>query len=765
MKKLYFSLLSLMLISVVGFAQVSKPLVSHAKQADASKLYITGSQSMKGGEITTCPANSLFSSAYDAPSSAGTSEVNANGSNYQIATSFQTVGGTIETVHIWMLSMINTGSWATCDGDPMHVNVTFYENNAGAVGDVYATFTDITPTITPANLTLFGSYPVSFMSITLPSSVDLANGFVSVQGTTPSAGTDCWLMWVNAPNGGGTSYQSTDGVWGASGIGYTVCLEGTPAACPAPMNFQAINPDLNSIGLSWEQLGAPTAWNIEYGETGFTPTGTPTVSGVTENPYTVTGLDASTSYDFYIQADCGSIWVGPLTAATTACEAATACDYVFNLTDSYGDGWNGNFVTVLQDGIEIAVVTLGAGASGTQSVTLCPALPISLVWNLPAGDSWPEEAGFTLLNPYGEQLATYPATYFASTATGTEIFAFTSDCTPPACPMPTNLTATGITTTGASLGWTEAGSATAWNIEWGVFGFTQGAGTTVAASTNPYALGGLTAGTTYQFYVQADCGGAESIWAGPFTFSTACAIATTLNEGFEATVPPICWATFQNGAGTQMWASEGTIFNSGAKSAAAYYEGSGGENQQWLVTGQITVPVNHKLTFYTRDYFTTDYLSVLRVLVSTDADPTNTAAYTQLLQLAETDVTNANFTMFQIDFSEYAGQNVFIAFVMVDDDGDNWYLDVVKLEPNVGINNNVASNITMYPNPSNGIVTIANAEGASIEVLNVMGQVIASFNANSSLTTFDATNLSNGNYVVRIVKDNNTTVKTLNIIK
>ena len=117
MKKLYFSLLSLMLISVVGFAQVSKPLVSHAKQADASKLYITGSQSMKGGEITTCPANSLFSRPYDSPSSASTSEVNANGSNYQIATSFQTVGGTIETVHIWMLSMINTGSWATCDGD------------------------------------------------------------------------------------------------------------------------------------------------------------------------------------------------------------------------------------------------------------------------------------------------------------------------------------------------------------------------------------------------------------------------------------------------------------------------------------------------------------------------------------------------------------------------------------------------------------------------------------------------------------------------
>jgi hypothetical protein len=42
------------------------------------------------------------------------------------------------------------------------------------------------------------------------------------------------------------------------------------------------------------------------------------------------------------------------------------------------------------------------------------------------------------------------------------------------------------------------------------------------ATVNPHALSGLTANTTYQFYVQADCGttNGTSTWAGPFSFTT-----------------------------------------------------------------------------------------------------------------------------------------------------------------------------------------------------------------------------------------------------
>gem|GEM_PF-2389442 len=255
------------------------------------------------------------------------------------------------------------------------------------------------------------------------------------------------------------------------------------------------------------------------------------------------------------------------------------------------------------------------------------------------------------------------------------------------CPKPENLTVSAITTSSASLGWTETGAATLWNIEWGEIGFTQGSGTMITGvDVNPYTLNGLSSGTMYDFYVQSDCGsGDNSLWAGPYTFATECEIATSLDEGFEDAVPPLCWITFQAGAGTKTWQQNTSVYLEGVASAAASWESSGGENQQWLVTGRITVPTSHNLTFYARDYLSSEYNSVLRIMISTDADPNNTGAYTQLLELAESDVNSSSFTKFDVNLSSYAGQDVFIAFVMVDNNGDRWYLDVVKLEPRVPV--------------------------------------------------------------------------------
>ena len=61
-----------------------------------------------------------------------------------------------------------------------------------------------------------------------------------------------------------------------------------------------------------------TSWDIELGETGFTPTGAPTATGVT-NPYNYVGLTEGTTYDWYVRADCGgpySSWEGPSTFTT-----------------------------------------------------------------------------------------------------------------------------------------------------------------------------------------------------------------------------------------------------------------------------------------------------------------------------------------------------------------------------------------------------------------------------------------------------------------
>ena len=88
-------------------------------------------------------------------------------------------------------------------------------------------------------------------------------------------------------------------------------------------SFNAGNVTSSSADLSWTALGTETAWNIQYGAAGFTP-GSGTMVNVTTNPYTLTGLtSAQTSYDYWVQADCGggttSAYVGPYTFTTQLC--------------------------------------------------------------------------------------------------------------------------------------------------------------------------------------------------------------------------------------------------------------------------------------------------------------------------------------------------------------------------------------------------------------------------------------------------------------
>jgi allantoicase len=73
--------------------------------------------------------------------------------------------------------------------------------------------------------------------------------------------------------------------------------------------------------------------------------------------------------------------------------------------------------------------------------------------------------------------------------------------------------------------------------------------------------------------------------------------------------------------------------------------------------------------------------------------------------------------------------------------------------------------VEMYPNPTNGIVNFTNVENATIEVYNMMGQVVASIENATDNATIDLSTVANGNYVVRIVKDGAVATSKLNIVK
>ena len=84
----------------------------------------------------------------------------------------------------------------------------------------------------------------------------------------------------------------------------------------------------------------------------------------------------------------------------------------------------------------------------------------------------------------------------------------------------------------------------------------------------------------------------------------------------------------------------------------------------------------------------------------------------------------------------------------------------------IGINDDfVSEDVNIYPNPTTGLLNITNVAGASVSVYNLMGQVIATIESTSNLTTIDMSSYSEGTYIVRIVNGAEVTTQKVNIVR
>ncbi|WP_167856384.1 fibronectin type III domain-containing protein [Hymenobacter metallicola] len=113
------------------------------------------------------------------------------------------------------------------------------------------------------------------------------------------------------------------------------------------------------------------------------------------------------------------------------------------------------------------------------------------------------------------------AGYSSSSVAG----AFSICVTPPTtCVAPTNLAVSGITQTEATLSWSVTSGTGPFTVEYGPTGFTPGSAqsTTVTTTNNLIQLTTLAPGSTYQFYVTQNCGGASgsSLRSSPAAFTT-----------------------------------------------------------------------------------------------------------------------------------------------------------------------------------------------------------------------------------------------------
>ena len=289
--------------------------------------------------------------------------------------------------------------------------------------------------------------------------------------------------------------------------------------CSGVGNVFSSNITTNSADISWTPGINDSLWNMEYGLSGFSLGGGTQLINLQNASTIINSLQTSTSYDVYVQSICDSgyvsAWIGPH-SFTTGFTTGTCGAFVIELYDSYGDGWNGGFIDVTVNGNNVQTITLQQGAGPEQFyISVDSSDIIDLIYT---PGNWPEENSYVVYDHSNVVVAT-------QSGSGTNGPPNTMGLT--ACPLcinPVNLSATNITPSDALISWNSASGSMngVWNIEWGLNGFTLGSGATISnVTTTSYLLTGLSSFTTYNYYVQENCGiNGSSYWSGPFTFST-----------------------------------------------------------------------------------------------------------------------------------------------------------------------------------------------------------------------------------------------------
>ncbi len=556
----------------------------------------------------------------------------------------------------------------------------------------------------------------------------------------------------------------------------------TTVACPAPTNVTVSNIGMTSATVTWS--GNADSYTVTCGT--FTTT-------VTGNTADITGLTSGTTYSVSVTADCGADGTSqPATTSfnTANCEVADQCTYTFNLTDSYGDGWNGGSLAVQQNGVTVVTLGLSSGSSATETVNLCDNVSTSLVWT---SGSFAYEAGFSITGPDGTVLFSHDSMSTYTTYT------FTTDCSGsgPAITDPTVVTnpATNVAQTTATLNGTITNpdnvTITTQGFEWKVS--TAADYTVVNATGNAmtYNLTNLTENTAYTYRAFITFNG-TTVYGNDETFTTlqqgqaqepsaTTAAATaitqttaTLNgsianpDNVTITTQGFEWKTTTGGTYTAVNATGSTMtYNLTGLTAATDY------TYRAFVTTANGTHYGSELTFTTLDNevepcnvptgLTVGTVTHESIAISWDNDA-NVGSWNIQYRPVGGTLASATSTTNSYTITGLTPETEYEIQVQADcGDGNvsDWSA-AVTATTTTGIENHLLNSISLYPNPAKEYIDVRVDEFnvTNMEVFDVYGKLISTVNVIDNPTRINVSNLASGMYFVRVTTEQGVVTKS-----
>ena len=398
----------------------------------------------------------------------------------------------------------------------------------------------------------------------------------------------------------------------------TLNLSYIVTSCPPPSGIVASNIQPTLLDLTWASNGAENLWNFELVNitAGDSATGISTSSGITLNTnYQLSGLIPETTYELYIQSDCGpfnstplSGWSVPLTFITPP-----TCLPLGDITiDSIGDVF-----------IDLSWAQAGSETSWDIEIINFDAIPPDTFTYTPSNivtDNSPHIIDLAPESLHGIIVRANCGLIDGPSAWSDQMWITTL----PTCQAPIDQTIDSYTNNSISYSWTAIDTEQMWYVSYvnTTLGETFTGTVNDSTFTNSYTALNLDGNSDIEVYVSAACGGTDgnSAWTGPITVTTLCdPLSMPLTEGFNTWIPNCFEVDMGDGEWTPYVSSGDTIAARARNSWGNYAE------HRFLQTPIIDIDQQALFTFkWSHDDSNQD---TLKVILSDDAGLTWSTAW------------------------------------------------------------------------------------------------------------------------------------------
>ncbi len=501
-------------------------------------------------------------------------------------------------------------------------------------------------------------------------------------------------------------------------------------SCLHVTDLEVNNVTTNTAEISWTPGQDEQAWYYVYGKKDSVDLGTATYLTTTSNPLTLTGLEENTEYEVYVAADCNE----PEPSLFMSIRFHTTCDPISSIPyyesfDEFG-GVSGaayypncwyrhntqsttteypylstSYSTSTPQSLYFYSLTSSTPATWSMAVVneLDPSISIntlqarfqlrtsSLPYYMVVGVlTDPEDPNtFTAIDTaqntatstweeFSIPLSSYTGQgrYIAFKGVGTLYFDDLWIEEIPNCDSPTDLVISNVTTTEATLTWTEGDSETAWEVYivpegTGIIGQTP----YPVTNTPTLQVTSLNAASKYDVYLRAVCpGGGHSSYLTS-SITTQCNPFTTIpflenfdsHTGTTATATnnlPTCWNYINTGtsyAGLPNIYSSSTYAQSGTNSLRFYTYSTTAYSDQYAILPQFDntmYPLTGlQLSFDARKY-SASYPAIL--VVGVMSDPMDATTFDAIDTIEASSTTYEHFALY---FNHYTGSGNYIAIM------------------------------------------------------------------------------------------------------